>query len=44
VDLDVVAAFLLAGVMGVLFFWSMQGYWQIYARGTARLASRLLRS
>jgi len=41
VDLDVAAAFLLAGVMGALFLWSMHGYWQMYARGTAGLARRL---
>ena len=44
VDLDVVAAFLLAGVMGILFLWSMQGYWRLYARGTAGLARRLFRN
>jgi hypothetical protein len=41
VDLDVAAAFLLAGVMGALFLWSMHGYWQLYARGIAGLARRL---
>jgi hypothetical protein len=43
VDFDVAALFVLAGVMGMLFLWSMQGYWQIYARGTAGMARRLLR-
>ena len=37
VDLDVMAAFLLAGVMTALFLWSMQGYWRLYARGVGRL-------
>jgi hypothetical protein len=44
VDLDVVGAFLMAGVMGVLFLWSVQGYWQLYARGAGGLARRVFRS
>ena len=43
VDLDVMAAFLLAGVMTALFLWSMQGYWQLYSRGVSGLAGRLFR-
>jgi hypothetical protein len=43
VDLDVIAAFLLAGVMGLLSFWSMQGYWRLYARGTGDLFGRVFR-
>jgi hypothetical protein len=43
IDLDVTAAFLLAGVMTALFLWSMQGYWRPYARGVGGLASRLFR-
>jgi len=43
VDLDVVGAFLLAGVMGALFVWSVQGHWQLYARGVGGLARRVFR-
>jgi hypothetical protein len=43
VDLDVVAAFLLAGVMGVLFFWSVQGYWRLYARTAGDVIGRVFR-
>jgi hypothetical protein len=43
VDLDVIAAFLLAGVMGVLFFWSVQGYWRLYARGAGDVIGRVFR-
>ena len=43
VDLDVVAAFLMAGAMGALFFWSVQGYWQLYARGAGGLVRRVFR-
>ena len=43
-DLDVMAAFLLAGTMAALFVWSMRGYWQLYARSAAGLVSWLLRS
>ena len=42
-DLDVMAAFLLAGTMAALFVWSMRGYWQLYARSAAGLVSWLLR-
>ena len=44
VDLDVMAAFLLAGVMAALFLWSVKGYWRPYAHGAAGLVSWLLRS
>jgi hypothetical protein len=44
VDLDVMVAFLLAGVMAALFFWSVKGYWRLYARSAAGLVSWLLRS
>jgi hypothetical protein len=43
VDLDVVVAFLLAGVMGALFFWTVQGYWRLYARGAGDLIGRVFR-
>jgi len=41
VDLDVMAAFLLAGAMAALFLWSMRGYWQLYARSATGLVSCL---
>jgi hypothetical protein len=44
VDLDVTAAFLLAGTMAALFLWSMRGYWQLYARSAAGLVTWLFRS
>ena len=40
VDLDVIAAFLLAGTMAALFLWSMRGYWQLYARAAGGLVRR----
>jgi len=43
VDLDVIAAFLLAGTMAALFLWSMRGCWQLYARGTGGLVRRAFR-
>jgi hypothetical protein len=44
VDLDVTAAFLLAGAMAALFLWSMRGYWRLYARSAAGLITWLFRS
>jgi hypothetical protein len=44
VDLDVTAAFLLAGAMAALFLWSMRGYWRLYARSAAGLVTWLFRS
>jgi hypothetical protein len=44
VDLDVTAAFLLAGTMAALFLWSMRGYWRLCARSAAGLVSWLFRS
>jgi hypothetical protein len=43
VDLDVVVAFLLAGVMGVLFFLSVQGYWRLYASAAGDVIGRVFR-
>jgi hypothetical protein len=43
VDIDVMAAFVLAAILAALFFWSMHGYWRLYARGAGGLARRVFR-